>query len=129
MANSQRFTRDIPRRYRLEGQKFTSGYVCLPLRYIDPESGDRKFDPIRLSGKGTVITYTIINISADTYSKESPFIIAIIETDEGARLTAQIVDCEFDDVKIGSKVELVFRKIMEEGDSGIINYAYKALLV
>lgn len=129
MANSQRYTREIPRRYRLEAQRFINGNVCLPLRYIDPETGERKFDPIKLSGKGTILSFTEINISADTFAKEAPFAIAIIETEEGARLTAQVVDCNFEDIKIGSKVELIFRKIMEEGNSGIINYGYKAILV
>lgn len=129
MANSQRYTREIPQRYRLEAQKFDSGYVTLPRRYIDPETGSRKFEKIKLKGTGKIVTYTIVNIPADTFATQSPFAVAIIETDEGARLTAQVVDCNFDDLKIGANVKLVFRKIMEEGHSGIINYGYKAILV
>jgi hypothetical protein len=129
MANSQRYTREIPHRYRLEAQKFPSGYVTLPRRYIDPETGDRNPENITLKGTGTVLTHTIIYIPADTYASEAPFVVAIIETDEGARITAQVVDCELTDVKIGSRVQFVFRKIMSEGHSGIINYGYKAILI
>ena len=129
MANSQRSTREIPHRYRLEAQKFKSGFVTLPRRYIDPESGSREFERINLKGTGTILTHTIVNIPADDYAKQAPFAVAIIETDEGARITAQVVDCDFEDVKIGAKVQLVFRKIMQEGSAGIINYAYKAILV
>jgi len=129
MANSQRYHREIRHRYRLEAQKFDSGYVTLARRYVDPTSGSKNYENIKLSGEGTILTYTIINIPADDYSQYPPFPIAIIETVEGARLTAQIVDCNNDDVKIGAKVKLVFRKIMEEGHSGIINYGYKAILV
>jgi uncharacterized OB-fold protein len=130
MANSQRYTREIPRRYRLEAQKFTErGYVTLAKRYIDPENGSQKFDPITLSGFGKILTFTFINIASDQFSKESPFPVAIIETDEGARLTAQVTDCALEDVKIGARVQLVFRKMMEEGHTGIINYCYKAILV
>lgn len=129
MANSQRYTREIPHRYRLEAQKFKSGYVSLPRRYVDPETGDQEFEKITLKGTGTILTYTVIYISADAYVSQTPFVVAIIETDEGARLTAQVVDCELDEVKIGARVELVFRKILAEGHSGIINYGYKAVLV
>jgi uncharacterized OB-fold protein len=131
MANSQRYTREIPHRYRLEAQRFDCGYVTLPNRYICPcECENRtKFEKITLKGTGTILSWTVIHIAADAYAKQSPFPVAIIETDEGARLTAQVVDCKPEDVKIGGKVELVFRKIMEEGGSGIINYAYKAKLV
>jgi len=129
MANSQRYTREIPHRYRLEAQKFEGGYVSLANRYICPVTGNKDFEKITLKGTGTILTHTIINIAADQFAKESPFPIAIIETDEGARITAQVVDCNHEDVKIGAKVELVFRKMGEEGESGIINYCYKAILV
>lgn len=128
MANSQRFTREIPHRYRLEGQRFKSGFVTLPRRYVDPNTGEKEYEDIKLSGFGKILARTIIHIPADAYSAFSPFPVAVIETDEGARLTAQVIDCDHEDVKIGARVKLVFRKMVEEGHSGIINYAYKAVL-
>ena len=129
MANSQRYTREIPHRYRLEAQKFSDGYISLATRYVSPESNTRDSEIITLKGTGTILTYTTINIAADQFAKQSPFPIAIIETDEGCRLTAQVIDCKLEDVKIGAKVEFVFRKMGEEGESGIINYCYKAILI
>jgi uncharacterized protein len=129
MANSQRYTREIPHRYRLEAQKFSDGYVSLPTRYVSPESNTQESEMITLSGKGTILSYTVIHIAADAFARQTPFPVAVIETEEGARLTAQVVDCNIEDVKIGGKVEFVFRKMGEEGESGIINYCYKAMLV
>ncbi|MFN3306110.1 MAG: Zn-ribbon domain-containing OB-fold protein [Candidatus Kapaibacteriota bacterium] len=126
MANSQRYTREIPKRYRLEAQKFPSGFVSLPRRYIDPTSGSKEFENIKLKGTGTILTYTIIHVTSDQFKFITPYAVAIIETDEGARITAMITDTDFEDIKIGARVELVFRKIMEEGASGIVNYGYKA---
>ena len=37
MANSQRYTREIPHRFRLEAQRFSDGYVTLANRYISPD--------------------------------------------------------------------------------------------
>jgi uncharacterized OB-fold protein len=129
MANSQRYHREIRHRYRLEAQKFDSGFVTLARRYVDPTTGSKNYQDINLSGEGTILTYTIVHIPADAYGHEAPFPIAIVETDEGARLTCQIVDCENKDIKIGGRIKLVFRKIIEEGHSGIINYGYKAILI
>ncbi len=129
MAISPRYNREKPHRYRLEAQKFKSGYITLANRYIDPTTGEREFVNIRLSGKGKILSYTIINVASEQFAHKTPFPVAIIETEEGARLTAIVTDCNIEDVKIGAKVELVFRKIMEEGHSGIINYGYKAILV
>ena len=37
----------------------------------------------------------------------------------------QIVDCQFEDVKIGMKVESTFRKIKSEHGSGLVLYGTK----
>lgn len=129
MANSQRYTREIPHRYRLEAQKFPSGFVSLPHRYCDPISGKKECEKITLSGTGKILSYTIIHVSSDQFKFLTPYAVAIIETDEGARVTAMITDTKFDDLKIGARVEFVLRKIMEEGPSGIINYGYKAKVI
>jgi len=129
MAISPRYTREIPQRFRLEAQKFSCGKVSLSRRLICPDGCCHEFENITLKGTGTILTYTVIHIASDDFSKETPYAVAIVETDEGARITTQIVDCELEDVKIGCKVEIIFRKVSEEGDSGIINYGYKALLV
>lgn len=129
MANSQRYTREIPHRLRLEAQKFPSGFVSLPRRLIDPISNSKEFERITLSGEGTILTYTIIHISSNQFKLLTPYAVAIIETDEGSRITAMITDTNFEDLKIGARVKFVIRKIMEEGASGIINYGYKAVVI
>jgi uncharacterized protein len=129
MANSARYHREKFHRFTLEAQKFSSGYVTLPNRYVDPETGGRESEKINLKGTGTILSYTIIHIASDQYAHTTPYPVAIIETDEGARLTAMVADCNQEDLKTGARVELVFRKIMEEGESGIINYGYKAILI
>ncbi len=130
MINSQRYTREIPKRYRLEAQRFVkSGTVTLPRRFVDPETGDKEIEPVKLKGTGTILTYTVVHIPADDYSHLAPFPVAIIETDEGARLTAMVTESKPEELKIGAKVELVFRKIGENGHTGIINYGYKARII
>jgi uncharacterized OB-fold protein len=128
MANSQRYTREIPHRFRLEAQKFADGFVSLPNRYVSPLTGTKEFEPITLSGVGTILSYTIIHTPADTHKQMKPFPVAIIETPEGARITAMVTDTPHENVKIGAKVRFLFRKMMEEGHSGIINYGYKAIV-
>ncbi|RDE17938.1 MAG: hypothetical protein C4K49_00295, partial [Candidatus Thorarchaeota archaeon] len=48
-----------------------------------------------------------------------------VELDEGTRLTAQIVNCDAEDVSIGMRVRACFRKITEFGHGGLIVYGYK----
>jgi len=80
----------------------------------------------RLSNRGRIITYTVIRVPPKTHELTTPYLVAIVETDDGARLTCQICDSEIENLKIGQEVELVFREVMREGKTGVIMYGYKA---
>lgn len=124
-----KYTREIPQRYRLEAGKCAGcGYIAFPPRFVCPECGSREFELVKLTPAGTIVTYTIVHVAAEEFSSETPLPIAIIETEEGARLTAQVVDCDPEDVEIGKRVKLIFRCIQREGHSGINQYGYKAVL-
>lgn len=124
-----KYTREIPQRYRLEAGKCTGcGYIAFPPRLVCPECGARSFETVNLTPAGRILTYTVVHVAADEFASETPLPIAIIETDDGARLTAQVVDCKPEDVEIGKRVKLVLRRVQEEGRAGIHQYGYKAVL-
>jgi hypothetical protein len=59
------------------------------------------------------------------YEKYAPYVVALIELDDGLRILSQIVDVELNEVKTGLRVEAVFRRVKEDGSSGILQYGYK----
>ena len=121
-----RFWRKIPQRYNLIGTKCEiCGRTFFPGRAICSHcrrSG--KMTEIQFSGKGKVLTYSVIYSSADQYAAMKPYVLAIVELEEGARLTTHIV-CDPDEVYIGMPVHSVFRILDKEGDDGVIHYGTK----
>ena len=79
----------------------------------------------KFKGTGTIVSFTVIHESYGTFKMDVPYIMGIIQLDEGPRLTAQIIDCKATDIQIGMKVEATFRKLSEDGKAGIIHYGYK----
>jgi uncharacterized OB-fold protein len=79
----------------------------------------------KLSGNGEIITFSIIHVGPEDFENQVPYPIAVIQLDEGPRLTAQIIDCEVKDIKIGMRVQSTFRKIREDGHTGALYYGYK----
>jgi hypothetical protein len=77
----------------------------------------------RFKGLGTVITHTTIYNATEDFQRQTPYNLAIIQLDEGPRVTGQIVSCP--EVKIGMRVKPVFRILGKEGDKGIIYYGTK----
>jgi len=124
-----RFWREIPQRYNLIGNKCeVCNRVYFPPREACPYCRRKsigKMKDMKFSGKGIVVTYTIIHEAPENFEGQAPYPMAIIQLDEGPKLTAQIVDCKTEDVKIGMRVKSTFRKIQEDGYIGAIYYGYK----
>ena len=123
--------RRIPERYRLLGVKCeTCDKYFFPKRLLCPNCRRKgKIVGVQYSGKGTVYSFTEVSAPPKGFEDQVPYILAVIELDEGAKLTAQIVDAHKDDVKIGSKVEQVFRVIQRDDPEGLVHYGFKFKLV
>jgi uncharacterized OB-fold protein len=125
---SPRYWREIPTRYRLEGRRCRRcDNVIYPARRICPTCRGTELDPINLSHHGTIITSTVIEVAPTNFQMEAPYGVAVVETPEGARLMAQVVDGDLDAIGPGTKVDLEFRRIQKEGHGGILCYGYKAV--
>jgi len=123
--------RRIPERYRLLGVRCeTCGSSFFPQRQICPKCRRKgRIKGVRFSGKGKVYSFTEVTAPPEGFEDQVPYFLAVIELDEGARLTAQIVDASKDKVKIGSRVEQVFRIIQSNDPEGLVHYGFKFRLV
>jgi len=66
--------------------------------------GGEGFAAIEASGRGAVYSCTTLYAAAERFENDLPFQIAIVELEEGARLTARIAGAA---VSIGDRVRLV----------------------
>ncbi len=119
--------RRIPERYRLIGVKCeTCGKNYFPSRPICPKCRRKgKLVKVQFSGKGKIYTHTTIYSAPTGFENQVPYVIALIELEEGARVLGQVVDCDPKDVKIGAKVEKIFREIQRDDPEGLIHYGFK----
>ena len=126
MSTPSRYWREIPQRYRLEAYKCKKcGFVSFPPRLICPQCQNREFEETKLAEKGKVLTFTVIRVPPQQFVDQAPYAVGIVELDDGVKLTGQIVDCDFEDLKIGKRVKIEFRKIFDAGEAGILCYGYK----
>jgi hypothetical protein len=67
----------------------------------------------RVSGRGTVHTFTVVHRGQRNFPLPAPYVIAIVELDEGPRLMTNLVGIEPDPAKIriGLSVEVVFEDV------------------
>ena len=118
--------REIPHRYRMEALKCTKcNYIAFPKRLICPECGSTEFEDMNLSGKGKLETFTIIRTPPEGFVDQAPYAVGLIELEEGKLIMGQITDCDPEKIKIGDKLITKFRRMNEEGKTGMIMYSYK----
>ncbi len=121
-----KYWREIPKRYRLEAAKCSScQHISFPKRLLCPECGSKEFGTMNLSGKGKLVTYTITHVAPEGFGDQVPYAVGIVDLDDGIRVMAQITDCDLKTLKIGDRVVSKFRRIREEGKTGVIMYGYK----
>ena len=117
----------IPQRYNLIGTECkTCNEKFFPPRPLCPNCRRAgEVEDYKFSGDGEIYSYTTLHTPSSGFEFMKPVNLAVVKLDEGALITAQIVDCKPEDLEIGRKVEVVFRKVMADGDAGIIRYGYK----
>jgi uncharacterized OB-fold protein len=70
----------------------------------------------RCCGLGTVHTFTVIrkNYSEPQFEALAPYVVALIDLEEGVRMMSNVTRCKPDDVRIGMEVEVHFTCVDEK---------------
>ena len=69
----------------------------------------------RANGRGTIYSFTVVrNNPPSAFLGDVPFVIAIIELEEGVRLMSNVVQCDPDALRCGQAVEVVFEDVTSE---------------
>lgn len=74
--------------------------------------------------QGKILSYTTLQDVPLEFEHQAPYILAIVELNDGTKVTAQLTDIE-DSINIGDSVEMVTRKLSTDGSRGMIIYGYK----
>ncbi len=125
---------EAPRHWRLKKQRYSlTGEICphcsakiFPPRDVCPECGLEAKTAYQFSGKGEVYSYTTINDAPTGFQGQAPYAVALVKLNEGPIITAQLTDLGEEPVHIGMPVEMVTRRLKDDGDErGVILYGYK----
>lgn len=125
---------EVARHWRLKKQRYALvGEVCphceskiFPPRDICPDCGHEAKELYSFSGRGEVYSFTTVYDAPAGYEENAPYTVALIKLNEGPMVTAQLTDLDGRNVQIGTPVEMVTRKLRNDGDErGMLVYGYK----
>lgn len=107
---------EAAKRHELQIQCCSScGALIFYPREACPECLSSDLTWVKVSGKGTVYSYTIAQAPTHpAFAEDVPYVVAIVELAEGPHLTTNIVGCKPEAVKIGMPVVATFEAVTPE---------------
>ena len=78
-----------------------------------PECGATKPTHLVSDGLGEVYSY-VVHHHPRVPGRETPFVVALVELDEGVRMLGELAGIAPDDVRVGLPVEVVFTKVDDD---------------
>ncbi|MDF2368519.1 Zn-ribbon domain-containing OB-fold protein [Sneathiella sp.] len=71
------------------------------------QSNDLEWQEV--SGRGTVKTFTVVrHAPSPAFKADLPYVLALINLDEGVSTMMNVIECDVEDVHIGMDIELTF---------------------
>jgi uncharacterized OB-fold protein len=107
---------DAAKEHRLliQRSRRTGKWVFYP-RAVSPFGIEDTLDWATASGRGKVHSFTVARRpTAPGWNDAGPYVIAVIELDEGVHMTGNVVECDPDTVRVGMTVEAVYADVTPE---------------
>lgn len=87
-------------------------------RHLCPACWSDQLEWVDARGTGTVHSFTVIHRASDpAFAPLVPYVVALVELDEGPRMMANILGAGAMDVKIGDPVRVTFE---DRGDGALL---------
>jgi hypothetical protein len=84
-------------------------------RILCTECASRKVEWVAAAGRGKVVSFTIVRQAiASAYVAEVPYVVALIQLDEGPTMMSNVIQCDAERVACGMPVEVIFEAWSEE---------------
>jgi len=86
------------------------------------EHGDREMQWVESSGCGELHTYTVMHrVLVPAFKEKAPYVVGVIQLDEGPFFHSNVVDCDLTDVRVGMRLTAM----MVEHESGLTTPIFK----
>jgi uncharacterized OB-fold protein len=91
------------------------GAYRFPPRDLCSACLSRAADWVEVRGRGRIFSYTVVHqVYHPAFAAEVPYAVVVVELDEGARMTSNLVDCPVGAIRIDLPVEVVFEPVSDE---------------
>ncbi|MEE2720243.1 MAG: OB-fold domain-containing protein [Pseudomonadota bacterium] len=77
-------------------------------------TGRRNLQWKAATGKGELYSFTITHVPVPGFESKAPYVIGMIELDEGVRIIGNMVNVQPEEIEIGMRVKVAWEKINDD---------------
>jgi uncharacterized OB-fold protein len=93
------------------------GEMAMPPREFCAACHERAWQPVALSGDGTIASFTVIRVAPARHAADAPYAVAVVALKEGVSVMGRMLDVPLERLSIGLPVR--FRPIVRDGETAI----------
>ena len=87
-------------------------YIFYP-RLLCPHCFSSQVGWVQASGQGTIYSYTVVHRGMGPFADQTPYVVAIVELDEGVRMMTRILGSR-EQIAIGKAVTVTFEQVDDD---------------
>jgi uncharacterized OB-fold protein len=84
------------------------GKIHLPPRPLCDNCLSQDFEWVSVSGKGKLLTYTVISVAPEQFHALAPYVVGIVQLENGLKIPGMINGLTQEQLKIGMELTLDF---------------------
>lgn len=88
------------------------GTVLLPPKPMCTNCLSTNLEWLEINGEGKLLSYTIIHIAPEQFQELAPYIVGIVELDNGPRLPGMVREVNPEAIKIGMNLKIDFESLV-----------------
>ena len=104
----EQFYKFLSQEKLMAGKCVKCGKIHLPPRPLCGNCYSKEFVWVQISGKGKLLTYTVINVATPQFQALTPYAVGIVEMVGGLKIPGMIQDIKQEQLKIGMELTLDF---------------------
>ena len=104
----EQFYKFLGQQKLMAGKCLKCGKIHLPPRPLCDNCLSQNFEWVSISGKGELLTYTVIHIAPEQFQGLVPYAVGIVELENGLKIPGMIQKINQEQLKIGMALTLDF---------------------
>jgi uncharacterized protein len=104
----EQFYKFMAQKKLMAGRCLKCGKIHLPPRLLCDNCYGQQFEWMQISGKGKLVTYTVIHVASQQFQALTPYAVGIVQLENGLRIPGMIPGLTQEQLKIGMELTLDF---------------------